>query len=397
MEKEVNTSNPELCVTDDMNRSMITPQRESFADLPPGGFALRRHPTLSCTFGKKHRSDHGFLNDSLSRPTKIGNSNSVVLSNKKKGMRKSYCHLGETYSPLLALRQLFPGAASQMAEPTELVKERWKRARNILKAIRRLAYLAKEIQLYGSPAFAGDEYHFKRMVHSVKKGVVNSPSQEVRKKSGNVLVLLPDSQFKLFWSFLLTFLMIYSSFISPLRLAFLDVEEVNGTWAVQVIVDTLFAIDIVVNCCSAYYDETNGKLITNHRKIFIEYARFWLWIDVLACFPFSEIFVLGGVYDRSKSTDFKQMRMEHMLRLYELIKSFSVFKMLKGGKQYPVLSILTDVIQMNSSNFWCVTIETNSHIATGDIRVDHRRLDPHHLLHLVLPPLLGGFLRHLGY
>ena len=52
-------------------------------------------------------------------------------------------------------------------------------------------------------------------------------------------------------------------------------------------------LDVIVNCFSAFYDE-DGKLIKNNRKIFFVYLKGWMFIDVLASFPFNliEIYLL---------------------------------------------------------------------------------------------------------
>ena len=54
------------------------------------------------------------------------------------------------------------------------------------------------------------------------------------------------------------------------------------------IVDILFGIDIVINFISAKVDD-NNQLITDHKKIAIQYLKLWFWLDLLACFPFNYI------------------------------------------------------------------------------------------------------------
>ena len=50
-------------------------------------------------------------------------------------------------------------------------------------------------------------------------------------------------------------------------------------------VDILFGIDIVVNFISAVED-SNGRLIVDHKTIAKNYMSGWFWLDFLACFPF---------------------------------------------------------------------------------------------------------------
>jgi hypothetical protein len=97
-------------------------------------------------------------------------------------------------------------------------------------------------------------------------------------------LLLPESSVKLYWQFVLVFLMLYTSFVTPLRLTFIE-DDSPGWMGVEYTVDILFLIDILMTFNSAYYDEMN-ELIVSRRKIFLNYLKSWLFLDVLAIFPF---------------------------------------------------------------------------------------------------------------
>lgn len=56
-------------------------------------------------------------------------------------------------------------------------------------------------------------------------------------------------------------LLIYTAFITPIRLAFID--EINSVWlTIGLIVDILFFIDILITFNTAYFNE-EGVLITD--------------------------------------------------------------------------------------------------------------------------------------
>lgn len=57
--------------------------------------------------------------------------------------------------------------------------------------------------------------------------------------------------------------MLYTSFITPIRIAF--IENTDITWIFfELLVDLLFAIDLVFTFISAYYND-EGHLITDKR------------------------------------------------------------------------------------------------------------------------------------
>lgn len=57
-------------------------------------------------------------------------------------------------------------------------------------------------------------------------------------------------------------------------------------WRVfEVLFDILFGIDIICNFIAAYYDE-DFILVDSLKIIAFNYLRTWLFIDVIAIFPF---------------------------------------------------------------------------------------------------------------
>ena len=65
---------------------------------------------------------------------------------------------------------------------------------------------------------------------------------------------MPDSRFKVGWSFVLLILLMYVATIMPFRIAFYDRNE--GFWLyLDYFLDFLFFIDVWVNLFSAFYDD----------------------------------------------------------------------------------------------------------------------------------------------
>jgi len=230
-------------------------------------------------------------------------------------------------------------------------REKWKRIRNILRGIHRLNYIAREIQLYGSPAISADEVQYSRLVQAVKRHPITMTSMDlethVKKQKPSWLIIYPEGGFKIGWTFVMVFVVMYSIIMQPLRLAFLTHETYDAWWVIQLIVDILLILDVFISCCTAFENE-EGELVTSHIKIFHEYLRSWLAVDLIACFPFSLILTASGAYDTSHYAIILD-KTQKLIRLYELLKMLSILKWSKGGGKNNVLNMIIDSLQMNMS------------------------------------------------
>lgn len=97
-------------------------------------------------------------------------------------------------------------------------------------------------------------------------------------------ILQPNSNLKSYWNIVNIMLLLYTALFMPYRIAFIDDESIPQ----QIIdwgVDTLFFFDIVVTFFSAY-EESDGYVQSNWKKIAITYINSWFFLDLLACFPF---------------------------------------------------------------------------------------------------------------
>ena len=69
------------------------------------------------------------------------------------------------------------------------------------------------------------------------------------------------------WSYVLMLLLVYTAVITPVRITFIDVTDINWIF-IDTIIDCLFFIDILVSFNSAYYDNS-GVLITDRKAIIL--------------------------------------------------------------------------------------------------------------------------------
>jgi hypothetical protein len=136
-------------------------------------------------------------------------------------------------------------------------------------------------------------------------------------------------EFKTAWDLFITLVLIFSSFMIPYRVAFIDpTEETQGWIVMNLLIDLSFAFDIVVVFNTAYYD-ANFKVVEDRKPIAIKYMKGWFFIDLFAIIPFD--LLLGS------SADFNQMvkitRLGRMYKLIKLTRLTRIVKFLKSGSK----------------------------------------------------------------
>ena len=105
--------------------------------------------------------------------------------------------------------------------------------------------------------------------------------------------------------------MLFTALVTPFRIAYYD-DDPLGWIITNTLVDFLFAVDIILNFFSAYFD-SNEELVTDKRLIAKEYLRGWFIIDFVAILPLN--YALGSTQDYTSLA-----RLARLPRLYKLIK-----------------------------------------------------------------------------
>ena len=108
---------------------------------------------------------------------------------------------------------------------------------------------------------------------------LNSTSTKISTKC----LIMPGSRACAFWTIVVILLLIYTAIVTPFVVAFLEEPSYSFT-IFELCIDGLFAIDIIVNFFSPYYD--NNLLVTQKWKIAKHYMKGWFFIDLIACIPF---------------------------------------------------------------------------------------------------------------
>ena len=127
-------------------------------------------------------------------------------------------------------------------------------------------------------------------------------------------LLFPDDAAKACWDLIMLFLLVISAVLEPYKLAVLEDEELQATgWLVlDWLILGLFAIDLLVNFFTAYFDEQ--KVVVSRLQIAKHYLKTWFLVDFLSCFPFDILVELTGAPS-------KLAKLARLPRLYRLVKS----------------------------------------------------------------------------
>lgn len=120
----------------------------------------------------------------------------------------------------------------------------------------------------------------------------------------------------------MTAVLIFSSFVIPYRMAFIQPENETRPWEIiNYVIDFSFGMDILVTFNTAFYDD-NYKIIESRKKIAIKYLKGWFFIDLFAIIPFD--LILGS------TASFNQMvKISRLGRMYKLIKLTRMTRVLK--------------------------------------------------------------------
>lgn len=151
-------------------------------------------------------------------------------------------------------------------------------------------------------------------------------------------MIYPNNEVKRNWDAVITLLLLITCMITPYRLAFSGTDP--PFWlVVNMIVDLMFAIDIILSFLTAYYTD-EYELVDNRCAIAKSYLMSWFIIDFVAIIPFENI--IQGNSEESSSANVNDMiRLARLGRLYKILRLMRLFRFLKLGKS--LKSILSKV------------------------------------------------------
>ncbi|XP_061102958.1 potassium/sodium hyperpolarization-activated cyclic nucleotide-gated channel 3 [Conger conger] len=148
--------------------------------------------------------------------------------------------------------------------------------------------------------------------------------EQERVKSAGFWIIHPYSDFRFYWDLTMLLLMVGNLIIIPVGITFFK-DEHTPPWIVfNVVSDTFFLIDLVLNFRTGIVKEDNTEIILDPQQIKIKYLRSWFVVDFVSSIPVDYIFLI--VETRIDSDFYKTAR---ALRIVRFTKILSLLRLLR--------------------------------------------------------------------
>jgi hypothetical protein len=161
--------------------------------------------------------------------------------------------------------------------------------------------------------------------HDVKRRLETRPEKMSRWQqiSPWPLPYDPDSVQRQVWNVILLVLCFYVALAVPVQVFFQTEDYVfffkssaAVVWLVEKTTDLVFILDILLNFRTGYYDD-EGHLVTDAKRIAVNYLRTWFLVDVLSVMPY-ELIPAANMFKL-----FRMVRLMKLLRVLRLKKLFN--------------------------------------------------------------------------
>ncbi|KAM8939668.1 potassium/sodium hyperpolarization-activated cyclic nucleotide-gated channel 2 [Pelodytes ibericus] len=148
--------------------------------------------------------------------------------------------------------------------------------------------------------------------------------EQERVKSAGSWIIHPYSDFRFYWDFTMLLFMVGNLIIIPVGITFFR-EETTTPWIVfNVVSDTFFLMDLVMNFRTGIIIEDNTEIILDPQKIKRKYLRTWFVVDFVSSIPVDYIFLIV-----EKGIDSEVYKTARALRIVRFTKILSLLRLLR--------------------------------------------------------------------
>ncbi|KAL7393880.1 hypothetical protein ABVT39_017318 [Epinephelus coioides] len=147
--------------------------------------------------------------------------------------------------------------------------------------------------------------------------------EQERLKSAGSWIIHPYSDFRFYWDLLMLMLMMGNLIILPVGITFFR-DENTPSWIIfNVVSDTLFMVDLVLNFRTGIIKEDNTEILLDPRAIRQKYLKSWFLVDFVSSIPVDYIFLMVD------SLDSEVYRTARALRIVRFTKILSLLRLLR--------------------------------------------------------------------
>ncbi|KAM6968287.1 uncharacterized protein FYW47_006982 [Aplochiton taeniatus] len=150
--------------------------------------------------------------------------------------------------------------------------------------------------------------------------------EQERLKSAGAWIIHPYSDFRFYWDLLMLMLMMGNLIILPVGITFFK-DENTPPWIIfNVVSDTLFLVDLVLNFRTGIIKEDSTEILLDPRAIRQRYLKSWFLVDFVSSIPVDYIFLM---VDLEAHLDSEVYRTARALRIVRFTKILSLLRLLR--------------------------------------------------------------------
>ncbi|XP_074836859.1 potassium/sodium hyperpolarization-activated cyclic nucleotide-gated channel 3 isoform X3 [Carettochelys insculpta] len=150
--------------------------------------------------------------------------------------------------------------------------------------------------------------------------------EQQRVKSAGFWIIHPYSDFRFYWDLIMLLLMVGNLIILPVGITFFK-DENTPPWIVfNVLSDTFFLADLVLNFRTGIVVEDNTEIILDPHTIKMKYLKSWFLVDFISSIPVDYIFLIVDLETQVDSDVYKTAR---ALRIVRFTKILSLLRLLR--------------------------------------------------------------------
>ena len=228
---------------------------------------------------------------------------------------------------------------------SEKVHQLFQRAKFKLNCILYWSSIIKQIRDYGTGSSLFDGAgNYKENLSEIMDKKRLSPRNDEKYHENNLnphfvkvewkFVIFPYFFWFKLWNLVLCIALVYTCTVMPWVLAF-EVDSNAAPWLyIDVIIDSIFFIDILITSNLAYRDKERNY-VYSRKKIMKNYAKGMLMFDILAIIPFNYL----TNSSHRVNTYFKILRLTRLIRLLKALKLNKILEGLTGGKEATYMAV----------------------------------------------------------
>ncbi|XP_027006688.1 potassium/sodium hyperpolarization-activated cyclic nucleotide-gated channel 2-like [Tachysurus fulvidraco] len=148
--------------------------------------------------------------------------------------------------------------------------------------------------------------------------------EQERVKSAGKWIIHPYSDFRFYWDFTMLLFMVGNLIIIPVGITFFK-EETTTPWILfNVVSDTFFLMDLVLNFRTGIIIEDNSDIILDPKTIKKKYLKTWFVVDFVSSIPVDYIFLIV-----EQGIDSEMYKTARALRIVRFTKILSLLRLLR--------------------------------------------------------------------